>query len=165
MGVLLIVAQLLLLVVTVVVMRVMGKVTVMLMETLVFGEMLMLMVMEVGVGRVMVRLVIIPIRQQWTSSPYHILPHPGLQTVASHLHGQCLFGFPVAIYPGHLFEFLQCLVGFAHNHQPAGRFWQPPVKEAGAWPGLPGQVGWGERGGQQPLSLCMANARLEGRSP
>lgn len=53
-------------------------------------------------------------------------------TTACYLYGQCLLGFLVAIYLGHLFEFLKRLIWFAYDNQPSGGFWQPPVKEAGA---------------------------------
>ena len=60
------------------------------------------------------------------------ISHSGSQTTASHLYGQCLLGFLVTIYLGHLFEFLKRLIWFAYDNQPSGGFWQPPVKEAGA---------------------------------
>lgn len=47
--------------------------------------------------------------------PHHA-SHSGSPPAASHLHRQCLFGFLVAIYPGHLFEFLKCSVWFSCNN-------------------------------------------------
>ena len=43
-----------------------------------------------------------------------------------------LWPFILAIYLGHLFEFLKRLIWFAYDNPPSGGFWQPPVKEAGA---------------------------------
>ena len=86
----------------------------------------------------------------------------------------------MAIYLGHIFEFLKRSICFAHHNQPSGGFWRPPVKEAGAWLGLcflrvdghSPQVMWGGGGGQQTcwlqqewgegsrFFLCTANTRL-----
>lgn len=84
----------------------------------------------------------------------------GSPAAASHLYGQRLFGFLVAVDPGHLSELPKRLLWSAPDHQPPGGFRQPPVEEAGASVGTLlslcplGLLGPGGRGsGRQGLQL------------
>lgn len=99
---------------------VMRAVTVMVMGVAVVTEMVRVTVMDGdGIGGVhggaVEWEVVILVISKWMSFLCPV-PHSGSQTAAAHLSGQCLFDFLVAVYPGHLFEYLERSVWFAfHN--------------------------------------------------